>query len=572
LRTAESLYASALKIETTTIDGLTEKQNILTKALNRAQIGTDTYKTIQQALLEVKRQLTKATDAQTKSEEESTKAIKKAAEERAKFLEKLRDLEREIMLREMPTDKAEIEKLKDKYKSILQEAKKHGVDLLYVQKLYQEELAQLEEKQLASENEKRYRASLETIDKLFEEKQRRLNEQKLADLNNAISTGQSTQEIEQFYADSSKILEINKAGAKAQIAKYYAETVKTATADAEKFQKDSQDKLLAHQTDVATRMLNAHVNMENAKTEKSRSAAEEWYEIWSKKIKQSTDDLQPFINEFLNLYNTINQISAQQAEIEIQQSREENERKKEDLQQQLDRKFISQKRYNSQVAKLEQEQREKEREIKKEQFEKDKAFRIVQAVINTALGVTNAFATSGNIYAGIALAALVAATGAAQIALISEQQPTFRKGGIFDGPSHEQGGMPVYSRGKKVAELEGGEPILSRETYHNNRQVVDALLYSSMYQGGKPVDISRLMSTNKFNAGGILPVISKVKHFETGGVMPLPNNSSDSVDINTQILMGIYESLQKPVPAILTNEQFETERERIYKARNRGNI
>lgn len=93
-----------------------------------------------------------------------------------------------------------------------------------------------------------------------------------------------------------------------------------------------------------------------------------------------------------------------------------------------------------------------------------------------------------------------------------------------------------------------------------------------MYQGGKPVDISRLMSTNKFNAGGILPVISKVKHFETGGVMPLPNNSSDSVDINTQILMGIYESLQKPVPAILTNEQFETERERIYKARNRENI
>ncbi len=50
-----------------------------------------------------------------------------------------------------------------------------------------------------------------------------------------------------------------------------------------------------------------------------------------------------------------------------------------------------------------------------------KAIRIGEAIMNTAAGITNAFATSGNIYAGIAMAALVATMGAIQIATIASQ-------------------------------------------------------------------------------------------------------------------------------------------------------
>ena len=48
--------------------------------------------------------------------------------------------------------------------------------------------------------------------------------------------------------------------------------------------------------------------------------------------------------------------------------------------------------------------------------------------------------------------------------------------------------------GQARGAIEGGEPILSRSTYANNRDVIDRLLYSSMYQGGRSI----------FQEGGIL--------------------------------------------------------------------
>lgn len=77
-----------------------------------------------------------------------------------------------------------------------------------------------------------------------------------------------------------------------------------------------------------------------------------------------------------------------------------------------------------------------EKTLKRKQAERDKAIAIFQAVINTAVAVVGALATGGP--AGIILAAIVAALGAAQIALIASKPiPKFGRGkkNRYEGPA-----------------------------------------------------------------------------------------------------------------------------------------
>lgn len=113
---------------------------------------------------------------------------------------------------------------------------------------------------------------------------------------------------------------------------------------------------------------------------------------------------------------------------------------------------------------------------------------IIQSVINTALAVTKALP---NVW----LAATAAAAGLAQTAIIVAQKPpVFAKGGFIPaGPSHAQGGLNVVDRRNRlIANIEGGEPVLSRDTYANNKDVVDALIYSSQRRNGAAIGINLL--------------------------------------------------------------------------------
>jgi len=68
--------------------------------------------------------------------------------------------------------------------------------------------------------------------------------------------------------------------------------------------------------------------------------------------------------------------------------------------------------------------------------------------------------------------------------------PRMADGGMIPyGPSHNEGGISLWDnkRGTRVGEIEGGEPILSRVTYANNRPLIDALLHSSMHKNGAKI-------------------------------------------------------------------------------------
>ena len=114
---------------------------------------------------------------------------------------------------------------------------------------------------------------------------------------------------------------------------------------------------------------------------------------------------------------------------------------------------------------------EEEAARKKERIQKDFARKqqkvdITQALINTALAVTSALATKPFLPMGLIAAGIATATGAAQVASIKAQK--FSKGGLLSGPSHAQGGIPMFSKGGAFyGEAEGGEAVLTKGVMAN---------------------------------------------------------------------------------------------------------
>lgn len=196
------------------------------------------------------------------------------------------------------------------------------------------------------------------------------------------------------------------------------------------------------------------------------------------------------------------------------------------------------KAYNNQVSSLEDAQ---EREIKaagnnaavKEQIEekyqqkresieleyrkKQQKLAITQAIIDVAAGTVKALA-SGPVVPNIPAGIIFAALGSLQIAAIKAQQFADGgvlpgKGGMANGPSHTQGGILLVdsNSGQVKGEIEGGEPIYSKATYANNRQIMDQLLYVSTREGGRQLKPHEI--------GYVRPM------YETGGILDGPSTT-----------------------------------------------
>jgi hypothetical protein len=104
------------------------------------------------------------------------------------------------------------------------------------------------------------------------------------------------------------------------------------------------------------------------------------------------------------------------------------------------------------ITALEAEYEIKKTEAKRAAAKSAKAFAIAEAVMNTAQGVTKALAQGGFLL-GIIWAAIVAAMGAAQIAMIARQPIPLAKGAIFKKPTR------LYSQEGATYDVgEGGEP------------------------------------------------------------------------------------------------------------------
>lgn len=110
----------------------------------------------------------------------------------------------------------------------------------------------------------------------------------------------------------------------------------------------------------------------------------------------------------------------------------------------------------------EKEKREKELEQqKKKQRKLEMQQQLIQAIVSGALAVVNGFATQPFVPVGIAMGALAGVTTAIQIATISKQLSKLADGGLLQGRSHAQGGIPVGNTG---VEVEGGEYVVNKRS------------------------------------------------------------------------------------------------------------
>lgn len=149
--------------------------------------------------------------------------------------------------------------------------------------------------------------------------------------------------------------------------------------------------------------------------------------------------------------------------------------------------LISQKQYDREIAKIDADNDKRKHDFAVKEANRQKAFAIVQAVINTAEAISKAL-TAGPIIGPI-MATLMGIAGGVQIAAIANTEvPVGRKGLFLDnGPSHEEGGISMYDNrtGRQMAEIEGGESVmvLSKQATANNRGVISALMSSSQGNG-----------------------------------------------------------------------------------------
>lgn len=120
------------------------------------------------------------------------------------------------------------------------------------------------------------------------------------------------------------------------------------------------------------------------------------------------------------------------------------------------------------------EQIEKQREksvdaLRKRQAEKEIKARRISVIIDTAAGIARAFATSSNIYQAVIQAAIVAAYGASQLAIINKQKANFADGVInLKGPGTERSdSIP--------ANLSKGESVMTAKETRNSMGILKAI-------------------------------------------------------------------------------------------------
>ena len=253
-----------------------------------------------------------------------------------------------------------------------------------------------------------------------------------------------------------------------------------------------------------------------------------------------------------------------------------NDKTKAAYQKMLNGKLITQREYDLKVSALDAAGDKKKQELEKAQFDRNKKLQIAQALMNGAMGVTAVLAArpgaadilSLGVFRAINIG-ITLATVAAEIANIASQKPQFGKGGLLNGPSHSNGGMPIIdpNTGEKVMEVEGGEPILSKQTYRNNKPVIDALLNASMYHGGATIEpayfrkdfrpvsaksIVQAYQTLKFASGGILPGGSSVSGATTQtdpALLDTLNANQEMLAVLASSVDQLQQRLSKPIEA-----------------------
>lgn len=208
--------------------------------------------------------------------------------------------------------------------------------------------------------------------------------------------------------------------------------------------------------------------------------------------EQKKSEALAVVNSAQQLTDTLYQLQQNQIQTELNDEQNKYDAKTKLLQDQLNAGIISQTEFNVQKEQLDKQYADKESKLKKEQFEKNKQAQIIQATINTAVGVANALTA---VPFSLPLSILAGALGALQIAkIVAQPTPKLEKGGVFGGKPHSEGGTKGYFEDGTQIEVEKDEAffILNKRS----SAMINQLSNLNQLGGGVPFYQATQISTS----------------------------------------------------------------------------
>jgi hypothetical protein len=258
---------------------------------------------------------------------------------------------------------------------------------------------------------------------------------------------------------------------------------------------------------------------EKALADIQTAAQEKDKETQREKLDKSLESFSNYANTASNVLSPIFSILNSESEKAIQDIEQTTDKKLANLEREKERGLITEEQFQNRKMLLEKRAQEESNRFKRKQAINDRIAASFQVAINTAEAVAKAWSLSPATFGLPWSAAALVAGGLQTAAIWAAPMPKYRqgakiKGGVPEGPRHEQGGIDLVNSqtGKKVGEMEDGEPymILSRETYKNNGRLIDRLLQVSMDEGGRkltPMEIFGqpvvMRQPTEFRYGGV---------------------------------------------------------------------
>jgi len=210
--------------------------------------------------------------------------------------------------------------------------------------------------------------------------------------------------------------------------------------------------------------------------------------------------------------NTVNRLEQEKARIQ-----ERSEFEQDIIKSQLQSQLISQEEYAARLEQIKKKEVQRQNAVDKKIFEEDKKRDKQEALTNylSALAqIVPKLITEEGVVAPTKILILSAITGAlatvaynSQVSAIDKRQffpKKFAEGGMVEGPSHEQGGIPFTVRGVSGYEMEGGEYIINKRSAAKYKSLLDQ------------INDSRQTPKYKFATGGIVGAVetSEAKQIE----------------------------------------------------------
>lgn len=401
-----------------------------------------------------------ALDAKMKKEAEAAAEAKKAYDEYSAATKDLVARFNEVRQMVVQNEQEQIEAIRTKYDAAIQAAGD-----------YTTEIEALSSKGSLTQAESERLTQLEALQLDAADTAYRLEQQKQAEIT-AIEQNSAKERIDAALAaiDNQHAVELAKAKNNADATTAIEEQALKEKAEVYKSAMDNEDLSREERLQAEVNYYTTLAELEAADLERqlaNQEAVNANLEAAKQKRLEIIGQISDYAGSAMQAIEQISELMSNIEEGQLDEYEEQNDAKKEALQERLDAGLISQQEYDAGVAAADAELEQQRKDMELKQAKREKAIALMQAVIQTALAIATAVAQSP-MTGGLPGSAIAAAMGAIQIATIAaEPLPKASRGTLLEGPSHANGGIKI--------EAEGGEAIINKRSTARFRPLLSAI-------------------------------------------------------------------------------------------------